>query len=360
MVKKKQTKSSTTKAKGSASTNLEQSIQFTGKAEEYFGIWLVNIILSVITLGIYSAWAKVRRQTYFKNNTKIGEHSFGYHATGWQILKGRLIVVAVLVITNILATFDPWLGIAQGLVFLFLIPWIINLSLRFSARMTSYRNIRFNWHGTYLKTLWLFMIAPILGVLTLGLAVPVIARAQYSYFANSHSYGTSKFACSLKVGEFYYAFLISALVSFVPAILFGLVIFSQVDDLSFPTIDIPISVLVTVYFSAIFFIYFMIFIYTVLCRNLMVRSLSLASVARFDSTINPFMLLWISLSNFVVIIISLGFMTPWAQIRKYRYLSHSTQIKIEGNLDKFVDEENKNLSSFGEGYADIEGLDIGI
>ena len=33
--------------------------KFTGKASEYFGIWIVNLFLSLITLGIYSAWAKV-------------------------------------------------------------------------------------------------------------------------------------------------------------------------------------------------------------------------------------------------------------------------------------------------------------
>ena len=39
-------------------------IEFSGSAREYFGIWIVNLILTIITLGIYSAWAKVRRQIY--------------------------------------------------------------------------------------------------------------------------------------------------------------------------------------------------------------------------------------------------------------------------------------------------------
>ncbi len=34
-------------------------LNFTGKGSEYFKIWIVNIALSLITLGIYSAWAKV-------------------------------------------------------------------------------------------------------------------------------------------------------------------------------------------------------------------------------------------------------------------------------------------------------------
>ena len=31
------------------------SIEFTGNATEYFGIWLSNTVLSILTLGIYSA-----------------------------------------------------------------------------------------------------------------------------------------------------------------------------------------------------------------------------------------------------------------------------------------------------------------
>ena len=46
-------------------------LQFTGKAGEYFKIWIVNLCLSVLTLGIYSAWAKVRRKRYFYGSTLL-------------------------------------------------------------------------------------------------------------------------------------------------------------------------------------------------------------------------------------------------------------------------------------------------
>ena len=73
-----------------------KGIEFKGKALEYFGIWLANILLTVVTIGIFSAWAKVRRLKYFYNNTNILENSFAYHATGWQIFKGRLIAFVVI------------------------------------------------------------------------------------------------------------------------------------------------------------------------------------------------------------------------------------------------------------------------
>jgi predicted Zn-dependent protease len=68
-------------------------IVFQGKTSEYFGIWIVNILLSLVTIGIYSAWAKVRREKYFYNNTLIENVGFDYHAKPISILKGRIIAL---------------------------------------------------------------------------------------------------------------------------------------------------------------------------------------------------------------------------------------------------------------------------
>ena len=41
-----------------------EPFRFTGTGGEYFRIWIVNVMLSVVTFGIYSAWAKARRLQY--------------------------------------------------------------------------------------------------------------------------------------------------------------------------------------------------------------------------------------------------------------------------------------------------------
>lgn len=47
--------------------------QFRGTAKEYFKIWIVNVLLSIVTFGIYSAWAAVRTRRYFYGNTVLSE-----------------------------------------------------------------------------------------------------------------------------------------------------------------------------------------------------------------------------------------------------------------------------------------------
>ena len=124
-----------------------EQFTFTGTAREYFGIWIVNVLLTIVTLGVYSAWAKVRRQRYFYGNTWLAGASFDYHARPVRILVGRLIVLAVLVAYNLALQFQPILGGLIAVALIFAAPWFVMRGLRFSARVTSYRNIRFDFTG---------------------------------------------------------------------------------------------------------------------------------------------------------------------------------------------------------------------
>lgn len=122
-------------------------LSFSGSGKEYFGIWIVNVLLTIITLGIYSAWAKVRRNRYFYGNTVLLGRAFEYHAKGKQILIGRVIVFAYLIFYNVMLTFVPIAGIILALLLVVFVPWLVVRGLRFSARVTSYRNVRFDFVG---------------------------------------------------------------------------------------------------------------------------------------------------------------------------------------------------------------------
>src|SRR5512132_4595905 len=87
-------------------------LQFTGQAGEYFKIWIVNLCLSVVTLGIYSAWAKVRRKRYFYGSTLLQGSSFEYLGNPVAILKGRLIVLAAFTAYALLKEVHAVIGLA--------------------------------------------------------------------------------------------------------------------------------------------------------------------------------------------------------------------------------------------------------
>ncbi len=177
---------------------------FEGKTSEYFGIWIVNLLLSIVTLGIYSAWAKVRRKKYFYNNTLIDNVGFDYHAKPISILKGRLIAVALLVV----AAINP---ILQSLVFLLIfiaLPWLVVRGSIFNARNSSHRGLRFDFVGTVGKAVRVFVGLPLLTIITFGMAAPYAAHEKNQFLVNHHRFGLSQFEMQRVVKQFYKVYTI--------------------------------------------------------------------------------------------------------------------------------------------------------
>ena len=66
-------------------TSQKREVEFTGNAREWFGIWIVNLLLTIVTLGIYSAWAKVRVLKYFHRATSIDDVHFDFDASPYNM-----------------------------------------------------------------------------------------------------------------------------------------------------------------------------------------------------------------------------------------------------------------------------------
>jgi uncharacterized membrane protein YjgN (DUF898 family) len=122
-------------------------VQFTGSTSEYFRIWIVNTLLSIVTLGIYSAWAKVRRKQYFYRHTWIDGTSFDYLADPIKVLKGRLVIGAIIAALGVSQQYSPVLYVVLLLLLVLASPWLVVKALSFNARNSAFRNIRFAFAG---------------------------------------------------------------------------------------------------------------------------------------------------------------------------------------------------------------------
>ena len=154
---------------------------FTGSKSEYFRIWIVNLLLTIVTLGIYSAWAKVRNTQYLYGHTSVAGSSFAYLATPLSILKGRLIAVAVFVIFSVIQDFMPFVGLILIPVFIAAMPWIITRALSFQLRMTGWRNLRFGFDGKTAGAAMAFIVWPLVGILSMGIMLPYAIYKQTEY-----------------------------------------------------------------------------------------------------------------------------------------------------------------------------------
>ena len=181
---------------------------FQGKASEYFGIWIVNLLLSLVTLGIYSAWAKVRRKKYFYNNTLIDNVGFDYHAKPISILKGRLIAVAFFIAYGMSASIHPFLPAVFLGIFFIILPWLVVRGSLFNARNTSHRGLRFDFVGTIGQAAKVFIGLPMLILPTLGLIMPYIAHEKSQFLVNNHRFGLSQFDMQPAVKKYYKVYFI--------------------------------------------------------------------------------------------------------------------------------------------------------
>ncbi len=342
-------------------------VRFTGNTREYFGIWIVNMQLSIITLGVWSAWAKVRNRKYFLGNTSIENRPFGYHATGLQILIGRLIIVAFFAAYWILSTLSPVAGFSLIALFFFVLPWLINRGLRFNAAMTSWSNVRFRFDGSYWSAFAAFVLYPALAAVSLYLALPFVTRAVKRYTIGRHRLGGHSFTFDSEIGPFYAAFAAAGVWAFIGFVFFlgvtlsgrlalmDVVMFPETGEIDGGTV-IYLIVLAAIYFVAFFPLST---IYAAFLRYAIYAGTALEGGHRFRSTISPPRLVWIVISNTVAVAFSLGMLLPWARIRLARYLCAHTWVMPGGSLDDFVGEAERRQSALGDAYMDIDGIDVG-
>lgn len=126
----------------------ELALRFTGSGKEYFRIWIVNLMLTVITLGVYSAWAKVRRLRYFDRNTELGGVVFDFDGNPKAILLGRVVALGLLAAYHYAVGFSQAVALGVLLGLLALLPVLMRGALRFRIGNTRFRGLRFQFTGS--------------------------------------------------------------------------------------------------------------------------------------------------------------------------------------------------------------------
>lgn len=340
-----------------------ERVEFHGNAREWFGIWIVNIVLTVLTVGIYSAWAKVRQRKYFAQNTVIGGRRFDYHATGLQILIGRIIVIAGFIAFSILSAI-PFVAVILVVGLLVLVPWLSVRALAFNARMHSWSNVRFGFDGGMGGAFLVYLLYPVIVVLTLYTTAPFLVRSIKRFVLNNHRLGTAKFEFDAPIGPFYTAFLAAiAWMAGVTAIIAAYAI-PRLGSLDLATMAEDPQAVFVIIASIYAWLFVALFpaatIYQAFVRNVVFNNLTLDGGHSFVSTVMPLHLVWIALSNAIAIVLSLGLMLPWAQVRMARYLASHTIVVPGSSVDLFAGRLEARQSAIGDAYGDLEGLDFGL
>ena len=394
----------TTHAPGNATRH---PFAFTGSTKEYFKIWIVNALLTIVTLGIYSAWAKVRNKRYLYNNSWVNGSSFEYHGKPTKILQAYFIVLVGGSLTyelilpyliSMLFAEGSALPIKLGdlhfaiepedveLLFGFLgllLLWVLVpvLARMFTARLSSYQNIRFDFKTTWQEACKVLLVLGLLGGVTI-IGYPYFACRRTEFFVNHSRYGTAPFALAGKLKTFYaiyfkaFLIMLGGLIFIVAA---GFAILFINENRAF--IDDFLKIVLSVCLGPLFWVFYVAtssFLNTSIANctwsnttvgksqfigspqgdffgKIQVHKVSVSTFA-FNCSLKVNRVIWIRISNTLASLLSLGLLIPWGTIRMENYRLSCLTLLATTNTEQFIESEKKKITAIGEGMADIYGI----
>ncbi len=338
---------------------VDYRLEFRGTAREYFGIWIVNTLLKIVTAGFYTAWAKVRTRRYFAGATLLNGEPFEYLAEPKALFRGWLIAAAAVVTYAVSSRYSPKLALAVGAVILCAFPWVVVRSRIFNCRNLAHRNLRFGFQRDYGESYTVYLGLYLLLPLTLGLIYPYIVCRQKRFLTEKTSYGAMRFRFAARPKDFYVFFfqvlmaflgLAIAMTAIVAALGPALRPLSKTSPYSAPVMSlVPLA----------FYFAFGIGVMTAL-NNLVWNRTELGDI-RFTSDMSPATVIWLYVSGFVAVACSLGLLFPWAAIRLRRYRCEHLTLRTAVGLDGFVaGVQPATVGAAGEELGAVFGFDLDI
>lgn len=333
---------------------------FTGRNGEYFRIWVVSLFLSVITLGVYSAWGKVRKKRYLYSHTELDGTGFEFRATPLAILRGRVIALVLLGGFALGGHVLPLVQLVFIIVLLVLTPWIVVAASRFNARNSAWRNISFGFDGGIGEAAKVFLALGLLAVVTLGFAYPYARMRRARFIIEHHRFGETQINADLTLGGFLLAYLLAVLMLVGTIFLFIAVMVAMVIATGPAGRGSPPGIVTIAPLAAIYLSYIVVFAFL----RARIGNLTLGGIVvgplRCRSTLRARDLTWLYISNIVAILVSIGLATAWVTIRMARYRAQNLYLIGEATPAEFTGAAASPIGATGSEVSDLFDVDVSL
>ena len=374
------------------------AIVFTGSGSEYFRIWIVNLLLTLVTFGLYYPWAKVRRLRYFYGNTLVGDHPLDFHGSPRRLLRGFLLVGAMVALYSFSGKVSPTAGLIAFLIVASVWPALFRASQQFRLANTSWRGLRFrftgNMAGAYLAVLPIFapgllvLISVVLagqglqpaaatGLAALFTVAPVLLFPLAWWLLKKYQHGHSALGqvqTELRTGpgSFYIVFLKTfgvAVLALIAGLAIGMLIGGgsalallsggegRARGITPGVIATLVILLVCVYGGMALLIrpYAVSRLQNLLWGRTACNELQFASDLRF------WPLVGLTLKNWLLILVTLGLYWPFAAIAMARMRLEAVSVQTLLAPDDLVSQVRPRADdATGDAAGDLFGIDIGL
>ena len=309
-------------------------LSFHGVEGTLFGIHIVNVFLTIVTLGVFYFWGKARVRRYLWSQTAIAGDRFAFHGTGREMLIGFLkaiVLFAVPLIVLSIVYSSPWFwGIVRALAYFIayvigavFYPIAIVGARRYRLSRSSWRSIRFSFRGSITEFMKLFFVNSLVTGVTLGLWYPVFDAKRYAFLTSNSWFGNRRYGFDGSSFGLLKSFLLAVVLT--PFTL-GLCWFWYVAK-----------------------------------KRRFYWGHTTFGAARYRYTATGGAILRLMLLNLVIVLGTLGLGWPWAKVRSARFLAR--YLTLVGPLElEGIQQDAQAASATGEGLAgllDAGGLDLG-
>jgi len=376
-------------------------IVFTGSGSEYFRIWSVNLLLMLLTVGLYLPWAKVRRLRYFYGNTLVGDHPLDFHGQPRRMLRGFLLVGVLVALYTTAGNVSPGAGLAALGIVAAVWPALFRASQQFRLANTSWRGLRFQFTGgvggAYRAMLPLFvpglLVAAVLLVIgrpvegqpytpsTAGLVMlqasvllpvllfPLLWWLLKKYQHDHYRLGQAQTQLRASAGAFYklslkvlgVSLLAVVLAVALAALLAGISVFgaagasgaAQAAAGAFAVMSIAIGV-----YAALVL---MIRPYAISRMQNLVWNRTQGADIRFESALRYWPFMRLTLKNWLLVLLTLGLYWPFAAIATTRMRLQAVTVHTRMPPEALVNPERRRADdATGDAAGDLFGIDVGL
>lgn len=338
-------------------------------------LWIggYTTVLNILTLTIFRFWGRTHFRRQLWSDTRVGGEPLEYTGRGMELFLGFIIAIFTLALPFLGALLLGQLllgptGFVFAIVGVYLFIGVLAgvavfLARRYHLSRTRYRGVRFAQTGSA----WRYGLSSfgylILTVVTLGWAAPwVRVRLSRRLWRNAY-YGNRPFnfedTAEAKAEPVYKSFALAWFGGLIAYGVWGAILFATgaARDMQNPTSPnletigivylsfIPLALIAVLTFG---------WHYAVMQRRI-VKSLSVGAL-RFDSTLSAGDVIGVSLTNFLLVVGTLGFGFMAAQMRLWKRIAN--RLSLSGEFDfEAVRQSMEAAPKQGEGLAD--GLDLG-
>ena len=353
-------------------------IRFTGSGSEYFRIWIVNMLLTLVTVGFYLPFAKARRIRYFYANTLIDGQALGFHGDPWKMFRGFVLLVVLMGLYGGLGQLSPTLGAVAFVALVLLWPPLWRAGMRFRLTHTSWRGLRFGFAGNVADAYKVFL--PVAIPLVLMVAIPAdadvalrglagIAALAFNFMlpwtlglAKCYQHGHYRFARQqtrtwLQPSQVYGLSFRAGFMGGIAIVIAGIVVAVVLPSVRQGGSWIVIAGAAAVYAAAYVWVSSA---FTAGLQN-MAWSRTASDSISFGSSLQTLDLAGLTLKNWLLMGVTLGLYRPFAAVATARLRLEAMTVETTADIDAWAsDEASLSANAAGDFAGDFFGIDLGL